>query len=133
MFCVLGILSCGAVPVPIDDILPDERIKFMLEDSNSMVVITTEETYERVKKLSEISIVNVSNIDECGSLDYLPVVYNDLAGILYTSGTTGVPKGVKITRNSVLNLAAHYCNAQDLSNDDVYGLYPSIGFDVKCL
>ena len=130
IFNVLAILSIGAVPVPIDNVLPDERIKFMLKDSDSKVVITTNETHERVNNLSEdIVVLNVQDIDCEGNLSYLPVSYGHLAGILYTSGSTGVPKGVKITRKSVLNLSAHYCNAQNLTNDSVYALYASIGFD----
>ena len=129
---VLSILSIGGVPVPIDDALPDERIKFMMEDSNSKAIIVSENNYERVKNLSQKTIINISDIIEnnnIGSLTHLPVEYGDLAGILYTSGTTGVPKGVKITRKSVLNLSAHYCDAQNLTNNDVYALYTSIGFD----
>ena len=132
LFSVLSVLSIGAVPVPIDNNLPDERIEFMIKDSNSKVIITDNENYNHLNDLSNDSIfVNVSSIVEesIGTLSYLPVVYGNLAGILYTSGTTGIPKGVKITRKSVLNLAAHYADAQNLTNGDIYALYPSIGFD----
>ena len=132
LLSVLSVLSIGAVPVPIDNNLPDERIEFMIKDSNSKVIITDNENYSHLRDLSDDSVfVNVSSIveDGIGTLSYLPVVYGNLAGILYTSGTTGIPKGVKITRKSVLNLAAHYADAQNLTNEDVYALYPSIGFD----
>ena len=132
MFDVLSILSLGAVPVPIDDALPDERIRLMIEDSSSKAIIVSNATYERVCSLSDdIAVLNVSEIIEgkIGRLSHLPVSNGNLAGILYTSGTTGVPKGVKITKKAVLNLAEHYAEAQNLSNEDVYALYPSIGFD----
>ena len=84
MFCVLGILSCGAVYVPLDDKHPDERIKFMLEDTGSRVVIVSDRTYSRVSDLTDSVILNISDIvnDGIGCLDCLPVVYGDLACIL---------------------------------------------------
>ena len=133
MFNVLGILSAGAVYVPLDDKHPDERIKFILEDTDCKVVIASDETCERVKELSDASILNISEIlkGDIGSLNTLPVVYGDLACMLYTSGTTGIPKGVKVTRKSVVNVAASYINNYNLNNTDVYGLFSGIGFDVS--
>ena len=62
MFSVLGILSCVGVYVPLDDKLPDERIKFMLDDTDCGVVIVSDETYNRVYGLSNRSILNISDI-----------------------------------------------------------------------
>ena len=63
MFSILGILSTGAVYVPLDDNLPDERLKFILDDTKPKVAIVSDETYERAKSLNEdITILNVSDI-----------------------------------------------------------------------
>ena len=115
-----------------DDVHPDDRLQFILEDTGSKVVIVSDETYERAQSLANDAILlNVSDIlkDEIGTLDELPVVYGEVACILYTSGTTGVPKGVKVTRKSILNVAAVYSNKFDFGSDDVYGLFANIGFD----
>ena len=132
MFCVLGILSTGATYVPLDDAHPNNRVEFILEDTQSKVVIVSDDTYERVKSLvKDASLLNISDIirEGIGTLDKLPIVYGDLACILYTSGTTGVPKGVKVTRKAVLNVSSDYCDKYNLGFDDVYGLFSSIGFD----
>ena len=132
MFSILGILSIGAVYVPLDDKLPDERIRFILDDTDVSVVIVSDETYERALNLSEGIILNISNImdGDIGNLSKLPVVCGDLACILYTSGTTGIPKGVKITRKAILNLSEFYIREYALTHRDVYALFASIGFDV---
>ena len=134
MLSVLGILSIGGVYVPLDDKLPDGRVKYMLKDTESKVLIVSDETYVKVKNLKTgCQILNISDIinEEIGTLSKLPIEYNDVACILYTSGTTGVPKGVKITRKSILNVSSYYVDTFDLNNDDVYGLFSSIGFDVS--
>ena len=132
MFAILGILSIGAVFVPLDDNHPDKRLRFMMDDAEVKVIIGCDETYNRLNELNnELPILNISEIlkNNAGTLTELPVSYGQVASILYTSGTTGIPKGVMVTRKSILNVAAYYADTYGLDNSDVYALYPSIGFD----
>ena len=137
MFNTLAVLSIGCCYVPLDDALPDERLKFMLDDSNAKVLIASDETYERSAGLinDDVTILNISDIlkEDIGVLSSLPVVCSDLACILYTSGTTGIPKGVKVTRKSILNVVQYYGEKYGITPDDIYGLYAAIGFDAGTL
>ncbi|MBO7695980.1 MAG: AMP-binding protein, partial [Methanobrevibacter sp.] len=77
MLSVLGILSMGGVYVPLDDKLPAERIKFMIDDTESKVIVVSDETYSDVNDLVDDSVVllNISEIvnGEISKLDELPV------------------------------------------------------------
>ena len=132
LLSILGIMSVGSVFVPLDSKHPDEHLKFVVDDTSSKLVIVDNDTYERAKKLfGDLPILNVSGINVSGNLTKLPVTYNDLACILYTSGTTGLPKGVKNTRKSILNVCAYYTEKYGLDHEDTYGLFSAIGFDVS--
>ena len=106
---ILGILKAGAAYVPIDPEYPAERISYMLEDTQSMVVISS---YESRNKLFVSEKVEVIELDRDWKLICNHPVENiqtqikphHLAYVIYTSGSTGKPKGVKMAAGGLVNL-----------------------------
>ena len=88
---ILGILKAGAAYVAIDPEYPEERKKYILSHSESVMCLDAD-FYER-EEICEYS-------SEPPAIGYTPY---DLAYIIYTSGSTGTPKGVSITQGAVMN------------------------------
>ncbi|WP_432408907.1 amino acid adenylation domain-containing protein [Wukongibacter sp. M2B1] len=99
---ILGILKAGGAYLPIDPGYPEERIRFMIEDSGTDMILVKGDLLERVK-----SNVQTINLEDKGlyqgdnSNQKKINEAHDLAYIIYTSGTTGKPKGVMIQHRSI--------------------------------
>ena len=138
LLCALGVLTNGNAYVPIDDSYPNERISFMIKDTSSCALFVTNKTIDRAKEIIQendiqIKVINVDEINYDKAMHdyvYTKVEESDTAILLYTSGTTGKPKGTLITRKAIINLATWYVNATHLTANDVYGMYTSYVFDI---
>jgi amino acid adenylation domain-containing protein len=106
-----GVLQAGAIYVPVDARNPDDRIQYILRDSAAKYVIATSARIERLSALADpevrfISIDRSEEVPQAGtarSQRQHSVVGSDVAYIIYTSGTTQMPKGVAIRHDSLLN------------------------------
>jgi len=135
---LMGALKAGKTYVPLDPGYPGERLKYMLEDSDARVIITGNADYGLANRLRErvnrnIAIVNIDEIEndkmETGENPGISIDPGDLAYILYTSGSTGQPKGVMQNQRNVLHFARAYTNALHLNINDRLTLFSSYGFD----
>jgi amino acid adenylation domain-containing protein len=109
---IIAILKAGGAYLPIHLSNPDERIKYMLDDSGAKIWLVQEELLDRIKKtgfsghilsLSDKSLYNTEKFQA-----EKKVKPENLAYVIYTSGSTGKPKGVMIEHRNVGNLAAWY-------------------------
>ncbi|TDO73434.1 amino acid adenylation domain-containing protein [Flavobacterium chryseum] len=90
---LLGVLKSGGVYVPIDIAYPEERIDYIIENSDCKLVIDSDEIYD-FRSMEKL----YSN-----ALDACSVKADHLAYLIYTSGSTGLPKGVPIKHGAISN------------------------------
>ncbi|WP_153794837.1 non-ribosomal peptide synthetase, partial [Paenibacillus polymyxa] len=111
---MLGILKAGGAYVPIDPTYPEERIRYMLDDSGTELLLTQSHLVDKVAFDGHMLVLNgaQSVYHEDGSnLEPLSGP-NDLAYVIYTSGTTGQPKGVMVEHRNVVRLVKNTNYAQ---------------------
>ncbi|WP_395947750.1 amino acid adenylation domain-containing protein, partial [Caedibacter taeniospiralis] len=130
---ILGILKSGAAYVPIDPNYPDERIRYILEDTKAACVLTQSHYVAKLQMLTNAQLVAVNN--NCYqdlSTDNLPPqsTPDDLAYVMYTSGTTGKPKGVMVEHKSLVNTVCFLTSLYHLTDQDRLTQFCSISFDV---
>jgi amino acid adenylation domain-containing protein len=110
---IMAALMAGGAYLPVDAALPPERIRYMLRDGKVRCVLTNAgwQAEDRLEVLDLCSIGRKDTLRPYGpGLTPVPGASpDDLAYVLYTSGTTGEPKGVMISHRSVANVVAD-CN-----------------------
>ncbi|KAL2911132.1 hypothetical protein HK105_209413 [Polyrhizophydium stewartii] len=107
---ILGVLKAGAAFVPIEASTPQERIRFMLESCGVPIVATTAEASRAVPASFVGKIVHIDNLP-VDTPTHKPVdtaTARSLAYTIFTSGTTGTPKGVLIEHGGIHTRVKHH-------------------------
>ena len=116
LISILAVLKAGGAYVPIDPSYPDERIKYILEDTNAKVILTNKIYRAKIEDIArkdqQIQILDIDNeiiqerlLMQVSTNIKTVTTSTNLAYVIYTSGTTGNPKGVMIEHRGVVNLA----------------------------
>jgi amino acid adenylation domain-containing protein/non-ribosomal peptide synthase protein (TIGR01720 family) len=140
---LLGILKAGGAYVPLDPDYPAERIAFMLADTGLQVLLTQAKLSGRLPSLTGgngSAVAEVICLDRAGDklasypTEDLPPVAGpeDLAYVMYTSGSTGQPKGSSIPQRAVVRLVKH-TNFMTFGRDDIFLQYAPVSFDAATL
>jgi len=128
---ILAILGAGGAFIPFDPRHPKQRIAYVLQNANAMLLIT-----DSLDKIPEGYTGQVLNLTEPSifsiSVNSFPVSpkREDIAYVIYTSGTTGQPKGVAITHGNLANYIEWAVKEYVKSANDVFAFYSSIAADL---
>ncbi|QDH79509.1 amino acid adenylation domain-containing protein [Echinicola soli] len=130
---LLGIIKSGVTYIPIDPELPHDRIHHMLMDASAKAIVTT----TSIKNIPPAAVQLVFMEDFHRIFETLPNTYqeaniqmNDPVYILYTSGSTGLPKGVQVNHQNLTNLLYSLKDRPGISYSERVLAVTTISFDV---
>ena len=131
---LLAVMKAGGVYLPLDPSLPRERSAFMMADSAAECLLVDRSWTETgndprvVRMLSDEEAAAYPDVDPGVDADNQSLLY-----ILYTSGTSGRPKGVGIRHDSVVNLVEFMASELGLDSSDVFLAITTYSFDIAVI
>ncbi|MFK8105307.1 MAG: amino acid adenylation domain-containing protein, partial [Saprospiraceae bacterium] len=136
MVGILGILKAGGAYVPIAADYPQDRINYILEDSQSKFVLTDTATTSLFAEHKDLTVVSLTE-DRAkiakASKKKLSIALqaDNLMYVIYTSGSTGRPKGVMVEHSSNINMALDQIRSFGVTEEDHVLQFASIAFDAS--
>ncbi len=137
---MLGILKAGAAYVPLDPAFPGERLRFMAEDAQLALIVSTSilaEPFaiprERQLLLDADAASIAASPDARLSRDANAAQPEDPAYVIYTSGSTGRPKGVVVPHRAGVNFLTSMAREPGLEPEDVLVAVTTLSFDIALL
>lgn len=130
---MLAVLKVGAAYLPIDPEYPQDRIQFMLEDSEAKLLIQYDQERKIPFSKKMINLADRAVFDESNVNKDINVSSNQLAYVIYTSGSTGKPKGVMVEHEQVHNFIHGITNLIDFHSEQTLLSLTTICFDIFVL
>jgi amino acid adenylation domain-containing protein len=134
---LLGILKSGGAYVPLDPNYPHDRLGFILEDAQPLVLLTQRSLRDRLH-FPNGEIVCLDDLPKLRDRTEPEPATNkrqasDLAYVIYTSGSTGRPKGVQIPHRALVNFLTAMQHEPGITEDDKLLSVTSLSFDIAGL
>lgn len=132
---LLGVLKAGGAYIPIDPTYPDERIKYMLNNSNAKALLTKKQVKSTIEFKNTI-FVDLENKDiykyNSNNIKFSSKP-EDLAYVIFTSGSTGNPKGVGVTQKNVVNFVIGIMKELKFAKTNTMASITTVSFDIFVL
>ncbi|MEO8206361.1 MAG: amino acid adenylation domain-containing protein, partial [Chthoniobacterales bacterium] len=127
---LLAVTLAGGAYVPLDTDYPPERIKYLLEDTKAPLVITDAVNAKKIPPGSyDIILLDlIDSIKDSAPVSVLALTSMHPAYVMYTSGSTGEPKGVVVPHRAVIRLVCE-TDYITIRNDDVFLQGAPLTFD----
>ncbi len=135
---VLGVLRAGAAYLPLDPVLPKKRLDYLFEHGNIKYILSLPCWNESIEWPAYAKTFIIFDGTCMAKKDLLKTKQpvrkaksNDLAYVVYTSGSTGLPKGVMISHKSALNTIDSIIDNFSINSDDKILAASSLSFDLS--
>ena len=130
----LGALKAGCGYQPLDPSYPKERLNFMMQDASAKLLIADEELRPIVDEYQGEVLLTKDIMDlPAAAAPQVDIKPDQLFILLYTSGSTGVPKGCQLTHANLVAFCHWYHQMFDLKEGCKVAAYASYGFDANMM
>jgi len=131
---ILGVLKAGAAYTSIDPNYPEDRVRYMLEDSESRFLLSQKSLVDRLSELNS-KIICVEEIPAETPASNLETINqaDDIACVIYTSGSTGRPKGTLLLHRGIVNFVQWMHNTLGYTEEDTVMSATTFSFDASAM
>jgi amino acid adenylation domain-containing protein len=134
IICVLGVLKAGAAYLPLDPRLPEARLKLMIEDATCKVILADSRAHSLLPPNTRVVTVRLRDLEvqlrtETITRPSRTASRANAAYVLYTSGSSGIPKAVVVEHRQVLNYLAGVENAVHFAKETNYAMLQPLSVD----